>query len=75
MSNYRENATDQIALYSYEVARTVKDLIRDYDFDIDQAIKIVQIGSENIKAETFHHIFTCLYDGSFSCSITLNGGD
>lgn len=75
MSYYRENITDQIGLFSAEVARAVRDIIEDYGFDPDQALRIVQLASENIKAETFHHVFTNLHDGTLSVTININGGD
>jgi len=49
-----KNATDQIDLYAHEISKCVKYLVKEEGYTQTQAIKIVEIAVEDIKAEVMH---------------------
>nr|DAF73230.1 MAG TPA: hypothetical protein [Caudoviricetes sp.] len=55
-----ENITDQLEGFTQEVESVVSDLVRS-GYTIDQAIAIVKIGVEDIKAETMHQFNHRMY--------------
>lgn len=57
-----DNITDQIELFSYEVAKAVKSIKEDYDVSEETALKIVQLGIESMKTEVEHHKEAALQD-------------
>lgn len=51
-----ENITSQIDLFATNVANEVEALKKDYSYTTDQAIEIVRIAVESMKAEDVHHV-------------------
>lgn len=49
-----ENLTDQLEMFTLEVVGCIE-TVEKRGFTREQAIEIVRIGVENIKAETSHH--------------------
>lgn len=50
-----ENPTDQIAVYSSEIACAVKEIQEVFDCSTLEAIEIVRIGAYNIRTEVIKH--------------------
>lgn len=50
-----ENLTDRLKGFTEEVEAEVRNLVN-CGYSINQAIEIVKIGVEDIKAETMHHL-------------------
>ena len=55
-----ENITDQLKGFTEEVESVVSNLVES-GYTIDQAIAIVKIGVEDIKAETMHQLNHRIY--------------
>ncbi len=53
-----DNVTDQLDIYACEVADAVTRIESNYGFTRSQALKVVEIASNNIKAEVMHHYAT-----------------
>lgn len=51
MSDRIKNVTDQMELYVHEVRNAVENLVEHYDYTIDQAIKIVELGVKDMAIE------------------------
>lgn len=66
MSDRIENVTDQMELYVHEVRNVIENLVKHYDYTIDQAIKIVELGIKDMSVEVVHHngedLHTIAYD-------------
>ena len=56
MANRIENISDQILPYSEEVANAIDSLWKNHKFTFDQAMKIVALGIENMRTDTFYHL-------------------
>ncbi|MCS6131807.1 hypothetical protein DWV13_09200 [Clostridium botulinum] len=56
-----ENLTDQLLWFAEEVEKVVSKMVNK-GYSKDQAIEIVRIGVEDIKAETMHHKNEALYE-------------
>lgn len=62
-----ENLSDQLSGYAEEVASAAQKISTKYNLSIDQAIKCVEIATNDMKVDVLHsiegHLDNCIDDG------------
>ncbi len=53
--NEIKNVTDQIELYSFEVADIIRSVRKEYNLTWEEARQVVEMGINDMKVEVLHH--------------------
>ena len=64
-----ENFSTFLADYADEAASVAKNIAKDYNLTLDQAIKIVEIATRNLMADSVEEVANSIYDLSETVAV------